>query len=97
MSVGPIIGGYVTDYAGWRWASWLVMIWGAAACGVMFLVPETYGPAILQQKAKILRKETGENRHWSKYDVRVGFLELMRVNLSRPFVMAVKEPICIFW
>ncbi len=43
------------------------------------------------------RKETGEERYWSRYDQRLSFIELMKVNLSRPFVMAIKEPICIFW
>lgn len=95
--IGPIIGGYVTQYVNWRWANWLILIWGAVACALMASIRETYAPALLQAKAKKLRKETGENRYWSRYDVRVGFLELMKVNLSRPFVMAVKEPICIFW
>ena len=94
---GPIIGGFVTQYTNWRWANWLIMIWGGIAFLLMSSIRETYAPALLQQKAKKLRKSTGENRHWSRYDVRVGFLELMKVNLSRPFVMAFTEPICIFW
>lgn len=94
---GPIIGGYVTQYVNWRWATWLIFIWGAAAFIMMACIKETYAPALLQQKAKKMRKEHDDSRYWSRYDVRVGFLELMKVNLSRPFVMAVKEPICIFW
>lgn len=63
----------------------------------MSSIKETYAPALLQQKAKKMRKQTGEDRYWSRYDVRVGFVELMKVNLSRPFAMAFTEPICIFW
>lgn len=73
------------------------MIWGGVACLLMSCIRETYAPALLQKKAKKLRKENNDSRYWSQYDVRVGFLELMKVNLSRPFVMAVTEPICIFW
>lgn len=94
---GPIIGGFVTQYVNWRWANWLICIWGGVACLMIASIKETYAPALLQQKARKVRKETGENRHWSRYDVRVGFVELMKVNLSRPFIMAVKEPICVFW
>jgi len=94
---GPIIGGFVTQYVDWRWATWLILIWGAVAFILMASIQETYAPALLQAKAKKLRKMHDNTRYWSRYDVRVGFLELMRVNLSRPFIMAVKEPICIFW
>lgn len=94
---GPIIGAFVTQYTNWRWATWLILFWGAAATIMMVSIKESYAPALLQQKAKKLRKEHDDSRYWSRYDVRVGFLELMCVNLSRPFIMAVKEPICIFW
>ena len=63
----------------------------------MCIIKETYSPALLQKKAKLLRKQEGEERYFSRYDTSVGFIELMKVNLSRPFVMAIKEPICIFW
>ncbi len=94
---GPLLGGFVTQYKGWRWANWVIMIGGGAALGMMIIIKETYAPALLQRKAKKLRKETDDERYWCRYDVKVGFLELMKVNLSRPFVMAVTEPICIFW
>ena len=94
---GPVIGGFVTEYKGWRWACWVVMIAAGAALVMMIALKETYAPRLLQKKAARLRKERGDERYWSRYDVKVGFLELMKVNLSRPFVMAVKEPICIFW
>lgn len=63
----------------------------------MWIISETYSPTLLQKKAKLKRKESGEERYWSRYDQRLSFIELMKVNLSRPFIMAIKEPICIFW
>jgi hypothetical protein len=73
------------------------MIAAGAAFAMMCIIQETYSPALLQKKAKKMRKEMDSEKYWSRYDVRVGFIELMKVNLSRPFIMAVTEPICIFW
>ncbi|EXJ59582.1 hypothetical protein A1O7_03728 [Cladophialophora yegresii CBS 114405] len=95
--VGPTIGGFVTEYLGWRWTNWIVMIWGGVSCVLLILLGETYAPVLLQRKAKKLRKENDDERYWSRYDIRVGFWELMRINLKRPFVMALTEPICMFW
>jgi hypothetical protein len=35
------------------------------------LVKETYAPALLQRKASKIRKETGDDRWWSRYDQRL--------------------------
>jgi multidrug resistance protein len=95
--VGPTIGGFVTQYMGWRWTNWVVMIWGGVSFVFLVLLQETYAPVLLQRRAKKMRKENDDERYWSRYDIRVGFWELMRINLRRPFVMALTEPICIFW
>jgi hypothetical protein len=56
-------------------------------------VPETYAPAILRARAAKKRKETGDSRWWSRYDDKKSIFELLKINLSRPFVMAATEPI----
>jgi hypothetical protein len=63
------------------------------AFGMMCAVPETYAPAILRKRAAKRRKETGNLKWWSRYDEKRRFIDLLKVNLSRPFVMSVKEPI----
>ena len=71
-----------------------------AAVGWIFvcILKETYAPALLKKKAALRRKETGDERYWSRYDDhKLTFAQLMKVNLSRPFVMVATEPICIFW
>jgi hypothetical protein len=73
------------------------MIAAGVAFGCLCLVPETYAPAILRARAAKLRKETGDSRYWSRYDEKAKLFDLLKLNLSRPFIMAVKEPICIFW
>ncbi|KAL4880064.1 major facilitator superfamily domain-containing protein [Aspergillus karnatakaensis] len=95
--LGPIIGGFVTEYLGWRWMNWIALILSGVAFGFACIMKETYGPVVLQKKAASMRKETDDERWWCRYDSKVSLWEMLKVNLSRPFVMAVMEPICIFW
>ncbi|KAF2276396.1 MFS general substrate transporter [Westerdykella ornata] len=95
--VGPLVGGFVFQYMGWRWTNWIVAIAAAPSFLMVLVTKETYGPAILRAKAAKRRKETGDERWHSRYDDRQKFWPMLRENLVRPFSMAVKEPICIFW
>lgn len=94
---GPLIGGYVAQYLGWRWDNWIVLILTGAAVLIMATVRETYVPAILKHKAARRRREEGDERYWCQYDSRKSTAALMRVNLSRPFVLSFTEPILWFF
>lgn len=72
---------------------WIALILSAVALLFAILLKETYAPTLLQKKAARLRKETGESRWWSRYDQKASLPEVLGLNLSRPFVMAVTEPI----
>ena len=73
------------------------MILAGFAFLMVALVKETYGPTILRKRAAARRKETGDERWWSRYDDKKEFWPLLKVNLSRPFVMMVTEPIwCVY-
>ncbi|KAJ9115370.1 hypothetical protein QFC24_006985 [Naganishia onofrii] len=95
--VGPIIGGFVYQYLGWRWISWIVLILTGIATILIFLSKETYAPAILRGMADRKRKETGDSRWWCRYDEKKQFWTSLKLNLGRPFAMMLTEPICIFW
>lgn len=95
--IGPVVGGFVYEYLGWRWTNWVVIIVASVAWVAVSLIHETYAPALLRKRAAKKRKETGDDRWWSRYDEHIEFLPLLKINLSRPFVMTVTEPICIFW
>ena len=73
------------------------MIISAVSWIFVCILKETYAPALLIRRAAQRRKETGDSRWWSRYDQKASFIDLLKVNLSRPLVMAVTEPICIFW
>ncbi|KUI72374.1 putative transporter mfs2 [Cytospora mali] len=94
---GPLIGGFVYEYLGWRWDNWLVLILTGAAVVLMTTVRETYAPVILKQKAAKHRKDEDDERYWCQYDSKRSTAQLMKVNLSRPFVLSFTEPILWFF
>ncbi|KAH6653053.1 major facilitator superfamily domain-containing protein [Truncatella angustata] len=94
---GPVIGGFVFQYLGWRWDNWLVLILAGVGTMTMFTAKETYSPIILQKKAARVRKEMEDERWWSRYDNKVSLPELVKVNLMRPFVLFFTEPILWFF
>ncbi|GKZ33555.1 hypothetical protein AbraIFM66950_003460 [Aspergillus brasiliensis] len=94
---GPIIGGFVFEYLGWRWTNWIVLIIGGAVLVLMCFIKETYAPVILRRRAARMRKQTGDLRWWTRYDGVDSCSKRLKDGLSRPFVMLVTEPICMFW
>lgn len=93
---GPVIGGYLTEREGWRWAFWFSAIAGGL-CELCFLAlfRETYRPTILRVKAQALRKKTGVNGYYSNYDherSESGCYTLRRA-IIRPAQMLAKSPI----
>lgn len=95
--IGPLVGGFVYQYLGWRWTNWVVMISSIASFAGICLVAETYAPSILRRRAARLRMQTGDDRWFSRYDEKKALWPLLKMNLKRPFVMTVTEPICMFW
>ena len=94
---GPIIGGFIYQYLGWRWTSWVPMILSGVAIVLLFTLRETYGPEILKRKAARMRKEMDDPRWWSKYDDKGSRWRLLMVSMGRPFVMSGTEPILWFF
>ncbi|RYP60675.1 hypothetical protein DL769_008014 [Monosporascus sp. CRB-8-3] len=94
---GPVIGGFVYQYLGWRWDNWLVLILAGVGTICMALTKETYAPNILQRKASRIRKETNDERWWSRYDEKISTISLLKISLLRPFELAFKEPILWFF
>ncbi|KAK6213333.1 major facilitator superfamily transporter [Colletotrichum tabaci] len=96
--LGPIIGGFLGAAAGWRW----VMGFLAAFSGTFWLlgtalVPETYAPYLLRQRAAKLSKMTGKC-YVSKIEHEQGKISLaesFKTALSRPWILLFREPIVL--
>ncbi|KAJ6787898.1 hypothetical protein PWT90_01881 [Aphanocladium album] len=95
--LGPVIGGFVTITIGWRWLQGIccVLIAVVWILGV-FILPETYAPALLSRKARQLERETG-TAHTTMYDdKRVAASEILTTAFKRPWVLLFMEPIVLF-
>jgi MFS family permease len=67
---GPLIGGFTAEYLGWRWTNWIVIILSAIGWIACSFMKETYAPVILRKKAAKMRKDTGDDRWYCRYDQR---------------------------
>ena len=94
--LGPIIGGFLSQYGyianfgfltlvTWRWTFWLSFIFASVVMiDLIFLVPETYTKALLERKARRLRKETGNDKFHSQSEIdKPTMYQLYRVSLLR--------------
>ena len=94
--IGPVAGGFICENLGWRWNFWIIAI----AAGVVIalsivLMRETYAPALLERKAKKLRKETGNPLLKSKLDNGMTTKELFLYSIVRPSKMLIFSPVCL--
>ena len=96
-SIGPMIGGFINSYVNWRWTHYVLIIW--AFClfiGILCFVPETYHPVLLRNKARRLRKETGDDRHYAPIEKLTRSITGTIGNaLKRPFELLLKEPMIL--
>ena len=94
-TIGPLLGGFITQYSSWRWAFWAISILG----GVIQLMAtlffrETFAPVLLGRKAERLRNETGNARlrtKWERPDRT--FTKIATAGLARPFILLATQPI----
>ncbi|KAI1772878.1 major facilitator superfamily domain-containing protein [Hypoxylon cercidicola] len=96
-AIGPLVGGFLSDAAGWRWLYWIHMIMaGVMWLLITFTMPETYAPTILARRAKKLRKETGDQDWVTEQDIDKRPLgDRLRVFLIRPFQLLFTELIVL--
>ena len=95
-SVGPLIGGFINQYTSWRWTFYVLLIWAGATFGaIAFFVPETYHPVLLRNKARKLRKATGEERWKAPMEkTNKSIPKTIAYSLLRPFQLLLLEPMC---
>ncbi|KAI9705368.1 MAG: hypothetical protein M1820_005198 [Bogoriella megaspora] len=95
-TIGPVIGSALTadPSLGWRWTEYIEGIWTFAVFALtLFTMPEVYAPVLLHQKARRLRKETGNSAWHHPHDtMKLDFRSIFTKHLSRPLVMLTTEP-----
>ena len=63
---------------------------------VIFLVPETYHPVLLRNKARRLRKDTGDPRWQAPIEVMDRSIsQTILRSCTRPFLLLTLEPMCL--
>jgi MFS family permease len=94
---GPLVGGYLVNSNGWRWLYWIQLILGGAVYAAMcFTVKETYAPKILTDRAKKLRKETGDMSYVTSEEInRRPLKETIKIFAIRPFQLLFGEMIVL--
>lgn len=96
-AVGPIFGGFITSATTWRWMFWSTSMFQLVATILsLFLFYETYAHTILKQKAKALRRSTGNTRYYAAVE-RLHESQtkgwMWQRNLSRPLRLLLFHPI----
>jgi MFS family permease len=95
--LGPTLGGFISITVGWRWVQGVCCFF----IGVMWIIgvalsPETYGPVLLREKARILEKKSGKE-YVSVIDMnsKKNFGEVFGKALKRPWILLFREPIVL--
>lgn len=93
-ALGPIVGGYIqTSGASWRWLFWTLAMYSGVCFFIVLWIPETYAPILLRQRARRLRRETGDSRYKAQIELKkVKAIALVKVILTKPFKIVWDEP-----
>ncbi|PSN60876.1 MFS general substrate transporter [Corynespora cassiicola Philippines] len=79
-AIGPICGAFISEGTDWRWVFWITSIAsGAVTIVAVLFLRETYEPILQLRRTRA----SGKNN----VDGKQTFMELMYVNLQRPFRM----------
>jgi multidrug resistance protein len=93
-TIGPVVGSYLGQAAGWRWDFWFLSIWAGVMCAAaVILQRETYPPVLLERKTKRLQKETGNMKLRSVMQSSKSPRQLFLLSIIRPTKMLFLSPI----
>ncbi|KAJ4354355.1 uncharacterized protein N0V89_006090 [Didymosphaeria variabile] len=100
--LGPILGGFIAQQAGWRWVFWVVFI--ASCCiasGLFILYRETNHVVILDWKTAKLRKEMNRPElqnvmTYQKDAAARSPATVLKQGIIRPLKMLTRSPIVFF-
>ncbi|EFQ30237.1 major facilitator superfamily transporter [Colletotrichum graminicola] len=95
--IGPLIGGFINYNVDWRWTYYVLIIWAfALLVAIVVFVPETYHPIVLRNKAREMRKETGDERWKAPVEKTTkSVIKTIGISLMRPFQLLAFEPMVL--
>ncbi|KAH8652916.1 major facilitator superfamily domain-containing protein [Ilyonectria robusta] len=85
--LGPAIGAYVSRALGWRWTFGFSSLW------YVISLRETHPPTLLKQKAKALRKSTGDASIRAASQATMSRGQLFSTSITRPIKMLFRSPV----
>ncbi|OQV03361.1 hypothetical protein CLAIMM_08412 [Cladophialophora immunda] len=95
-AVGPLMAGYAVPHD-WRWPLYEVIIMSGIILFLLPFLPETYPGTILLNRAKRLRKATGDNRYRAESELHpIPFRTLLWEALVRPLEITIKDPAVLY-
>ena len=96
-AMGPVVGSFTVQNQslGWRWTAWITAIISLSlGVATFFIIPETFAPRILHNKATRIRFET---KNWAIHapqdEQRTDLSDIVSRYIKRPFTMMAMEPI----
>ncbi|KAK4870211.1 hypothetical protein LT330_005265 [Penicillium expansum] len=96
--LGPVMGGFISENIGWRWVQGVctIFIGIVGILGAIFL-PETYGPVLLQKRARFLSQKSAKVyiSVLEKSQGKKRPSEVFKIALFRPWVFLFLEPIVL--
>ncbi|KAJ4989056.1 MFS multidrug transporter [Stagonosporopsis vannaccii] len=95
--VAPICGAYISQGVSWRWIFWSTSVFTVLVqVTALFFLRETFAPAILAKKAKLMRKALKGIRKdvvvRTEYETGDRFSKILRKRLILPFIMMFTHP-----
>ncbi|KAK3168376.1 hypothetical protein OEA41_004823 [Lepraria neglecta] len=90
-AAGPLIGGFIFAYGGWRWTQWIVLILALPIYLFGIAMPDTYPREIQRRRAK----RTGTPLKLLPAQSGVTLADMFTVTFLTPIKMLVTEPVVI--
>ncbi|KAL9091981.1 MAG: hypothetical protein Q9159_001126 [Coniocarpon cinnabarinum] len=99
-ALGPLLSGFAVMAKGWRWSLWEIIWMCGPVCLVMFIsFPETSAGNILLNRAKRLRKLTGNPNYKAQSEIdqaNMSFKQVAEDALIKPFQITALDPAIAF-
>lgn len=93
--LAPVFGSYIVQYVSWRWTEYVTGIFsGFVFVLICIFYEETHHPTILVNKARFMRKKTGNwGIHAAHETIELSISDIAKKTVTRPLYMLFTEPI----